>query len=145
MLKSFPFHAVIALGLWQLVAGIAHQAVPSGKETKSMIRTTHVRLLVNDYDAEYRFLRDVLGFAPTYGKEGENYADFDCNGVCVALFKRTLMSDDVKTTQKPLRSDSQDSVALIFGVGDVDKATAELKQKGVAFVTQPHDRKDWGI
>lgn len=110
-----------------------------------MIKTTHFRLLVTDYDAEYRFFRDVLGFQPTYGAEGENYADFDCNGLCVALFKRSLMSDDVKTSAKPSESDSQDRVALIFGVADVDAMAADLKKKDVGFVTEPHDRSEWGI
>lgn len=110
-----------------------------------MIKTTHFRLLVTDYDAEYRFFRDVLGFQPTYGAEGENYADFDCNGLCVALFKRSLMSDDVKTSAKPSESDSQDRVALIFGVADVDAIAADLKKKDVGFVTEPHDRSEWGI
>jgi len=110
-----------------------------------MIKTTHFRLLVTDYDAEYRFFRDVLGFQPTYGAEGENYADFDCNGLCVALFKRSLMTDDVKTSAKPSESDSQDRVALIFGVADVDAMAADLKKKDVGFVTEPHDRSEWGI
>ena len=112
---------------------------------QNTIRSTHVRLLVSDYDKEFRFFRDVLGFKSTYGAEGENYADFDCNGVCIALFKRNLMSEDVKTSAKPVQSDSQDRVALIFGVADVDAITVKLKSEGVHFVTEPHDRKDWGI
>ncbi len=57
-----------------------------------------MRLLVSDFDKEYRFLRDVLGLKPTFGAEGENYADFDANGLCIAIFKRNLMSDDLKTS-----------------------------------------------
>jgi catechol 2,3-dioxygenase-like lactoylglutathione lyase family enzyme len=109
------------------------------------IRTTHIRLLVTDYDKEYRFFRDVLGFKPTFGAEGENYADFDCNGSCIALFKRKLMSEDTKTEAKPAEADTQDRVALIFGVADVDAMTAKLKRLNVPMVTEPHDRKDWGI
>jgi lactoylglutathione lyase len=115
-------------------------------ETKPMIRSSHFRLLVTDYDAEYKFLRDVLGFRPTFGSLGENYADFECNGAfCLAIFKRSIMSADVKTDAKPTQADSQDRVALIFGVADVDATTAELRKKGVVFVSEPHDRKDWGI
>jgi lactoylglutathione lyase len=109
------------------------------------IKTTHIRLLVTDYDKEFRFFRDVLGFKPTFGAEGENYADFDCKGVTIALFKRTLMSADLKTTGRPVENDAQDRVALILGVGDVDSTTEELRTLGVPIVSEPHDRKDWGI
>lgn len=109
------------------------------------IRATHIRLLVADYDKEFRFFRDVLGFKPTYGAEGENYADFDCNGVTIALFKRNLMSEDIKTIGKPVASDAQDRVALIFAVADVDSTIEQLRTHGVYIVSAPHDRKDWGI
>ena len=35
--------------------------------------------------------------------------------------------------------------ALVFFVGDVDVACFKLKKRGVAFVTEPFDRPDWGI
>jgi len=108
------------------------------------IKTTHVRLLVDDYDKEFRFFRDVLGFKPTFGAEGDNYADFDCNGFCIALFKRKLMNEDTKAAE-PAGAGAKDQLALIFGVPYVDAMAAKLKKQGVAFVTEPHDRKDWGI
>jgi len=126
-----------------------HEETPMPTTTASAspiaIRTTHIRLLVKDYDKEFRFFRDVLGFKPTFGAEGENYADFDCNGMTIALFKRSLMSEDLKTTEKPTEQDAQDRVALIFGVADVDSTVAQLRSKGVTIATEPHDRKDWGI
>jgi predicted enzyme related to lactoylglutathione lyase len=100
---------------------------------------------VTDFDREFRFFRDVLGFMPTFGAEGENYADFDCNGFCIAIFKRRLMSEDLKTTDMPVDAESQDRVALIFAVPDVDAATARLESHGIPLVTKPHDRPDWGI
>jgi lactoylglutathione lyase len=36
-----------------------------------------VRLLVSDFDSCFRFYRDVMGFRPTWGEEGDGYADFD--------------------------------------------------------------------
>ena len=109
------------------------------------IKATHIRLLVTDYDKEFRFFRDVLGFKPTFGAEGENYADFECNGVTIALFKRALMSEDLKTTAKPVETDAQDRVALIFAVANVDSTMEQLKSHGVSIVSAPHDRKEWGI
>jgi catechol 2,3-dioxygenase-like lactoylglutathione lyase family enzyme len=109
------------------------------------IKATHIRLLVKDFDREFRFFRDVLGFKPTFGAEGENYADFDCNGVTVALFKRSLMSEDIDTSGKPAELDAQDRVALIFAVADVDATSEQLRSRGVTIASEPHDRKEWGI
>ena len=115
------------------------------QESALTIRSAHVRLLVTNFDKEFRFFRDVLGFKPTFGKEGENYADFDCHGYGIALFKRDLMADDIKATHKPIHSDDQDKVALIFGVPNVDAAAEALVKQGISLVTKPHDRKEWGI
>ncbi len=119
--------------------------MPSTNFAPVTIRSTHIRLLVNDYDKEFRFFRDALGFKPTFGAEGESYADFDCNGVTIALFKRELMSEDIKTTFKPVELDTQDRVALIFAVANVDTTSEQLLGHGVPIVSEPHDRKDWGI
>jgi lactoylglutathione lyase len=137
--------AALATGLSISAAGIQSAATISKTEKKPMIRSTHLRLLVTDYNAEFRFFRDVLGFQPTFGAEGENYADFDCNGLCIALFKRSLQCEDMKKADQPLAADSEDRVAMIFGVADVDATVTHLKAKGVKFVTEAHDRKDWGI
>ncbi|MCL4490146.1 MAG: VOC family protein [Chloroflexi bacterium] len=40
------------------------------------MRLTHVRLLVADFDACFRFYRDAIGFQVLWGKEGGGYADF---------------------------------------------------------------------
>jgi catechol 2,3-dioxygenase-like lactoylglutathione lyase family enzyme len=36
-----------------------------------------VGLLVGDFPACFRFYRDVMRFRPTFGDEGDGYADFD--------------------------------------------------------------------
>lgn len=109
------------------------------------IKTTHTRLLVSDFDAEFRFFKEVLGFTSTFGAEGESYADFDCAGINIALFKRDLMHDDLYGNSLPTAKESSDHLALIFGVQDLDETVALLKGKGVNFVREPHDRSDWGI
>jgi catechol 2,3-dioxygenase-like lactoylglutathione lyase family enzyme len=101
--------------------------------------------LVTDYDREFRFFRDVLGLKNTYGTEGENYADFDCNGVCIALFKRHLMNEDLKLADTARGPMAPDHAALIFGVPNVDAMATHLKQAGILLVSEPHDREDWGI
>ena len=57
-----------------------------------MLKYTYTRLLVRDFPAAFRFYRDTLGFATTFGAEDENYADFETGGVALALFPRGLMA-----------------------------------------------------
>jgi lactoylglutathione lyase len=135
----------MALAVSLAVVTVSGFRGPGALEGQGLIRSTHIRLLVSDFGAEFRFFRDVLGFACTFGKEDDVYADFDCNGVSVALFKRELMSEDLKHPAPPRHAESEDRLALIFGVEDVDATCTELAKKGVHLIGQPHDRKDWGI
>jgi len=106
---------------------------------------THVRLLVSDMKACYRFYREVLGLEPLWGDGEGTYASFKAANVALALFQRQAMAGAAGTIDKPSRVESQDPLALIFEVDDVDTAVQQLEQKGVRFVTQPQDRPDWGI
>ena len=83
-------------------------------------------LLVEDLETAVSFYRDVLGLR-LLGK-GEDWAHFDAgNG---ALFD--LMSGG-KASSKPKRP-AQQSIILGLRVADLDRAVAELTQKGVNFV-----------
>lgn len=62
----------------------------------------------------------------------------------MALY-RTLMAKAVAADHLPVVSDSMDKVALIFHVGSVYQTVHSLKERGILFITEPHDRKDWGI
>lgn len=105
---------------------------------------THVRLLVNDFPACFRFYRDVLGFRPTYGSETGSYADFDTGEFTLALFVRQEMNAALGQADLPDPS-RQDAAVLIFRVEDVDSAVEQLKARGVRFLTAPQDRPDWSI
>jgi len=109
------------------------------------LRYTHTRLLVADYAACFRFYRDVLGFEPGFGDEASGYADFATGEVTLALFDQREMADAVGTSGKPAAADAQDRVTLIFGVDSVDATYADLRAKGVSFITEPRDRPEWGI
>jgi lactoylglutathione lyase len=108
-------------------------------------RLTHVRLLVMDFPACFRFYRDVLGFEVLWGEEGGRYADFKAGDAIVALYDRRLMAEAVRTAHLPSEGDAQDRVALIFAVDDVDAASEQLRARGIKLVTEPQDRPDWGI
>jgi len=110
-----------------------------------MLRHTFNRLLVADFRTAFLFYRDVLGFTPTFGEEADVYADFETGGATLALFRRDLMAAVVGTTEKPVEAESQDKVAFIFSVEDVDATYSDLQAKGVTFLTAPQDRAEWGI
>jgi catechol 2,3-dioxygenase-like lactoylglutathione lyase family enzyme len=112
---------------------------------QTAIRLTHVRLLVRDFPACFRFYRDVLGFEVLWGEEGVQYADFKAGDAIVALYDRRLMAEAVGTTGLPSEAEAQDRVVLTCAVEDVDAAYEQLKVRGVQFVTEPRDRPDWGI
>lgn len=105
---------------------------------------THVRLLVTDYGACFRFYRDVLGFDVTWGDAESGYADFDTGETTLAIFTRRWMAEAIGTTDRPADAEAQDDVALVFAVDDVDGAYDRMRD-GVAFVTEPHDEPGWGI
>jgi lactoylglutathione lyase len=109
------------------------------------LRLTHVRLLVRDFAACFRFYRDVLGFEVLWGEEDGRYADFRTGDAIVALFVRPLMAEAVGAAGRPVEADAQDRVLLNLVVDDVDATCQELKGRGVEFVTEPQDRPDWGI
>jgi catechol 2,3-dioxygenase-like lactoylglutathione lyase family enzyme len=85
------------------------------------VRLTHVRLLVEDFPACFRFYRDVLGFPVTFGDEEDGYADFDAGAdVQLALFVRRYQAEQIGSLSEAYG----DRAALIVRVEDVDTALA---------------------
>jgi lactoylglutathione lyase len=109
------------------------------------LRLTHVRLLVKDFPACFRFYRDALGFEVLWGEEEGRYADFNAGDAKLAIYRRGLMAEAVGEAGRPSEVEAQDRAALIFAVEDVDATYEILKAKGVRFVTEPMDRPEWGI
>ncbi len=110
-----------------------------------MFRSPHVRLLVSDFPACFRFYRDILGFTAGFGSEDDVYMEFSIGDQMLALFRRDLMAEAVGAAGKPATADAQDRAALVFATDDVDRAAAELRARGVALTTEPQDRPDWMV
>jgi catechol 2,3-dioxygenase-like lactoylglutathione lyase family enzyme len=110
------------------------------------VKLNQVRLLVSDFAGCYRFYRDTLGLEPTWGEENDTYASFSTGtDVALALFDKAEMAVAVNTSSLPVTAQSQDAVAFIFEVADVDVAFQQLSEMGARFVTEPLDHPDWGI
>lgn len=110
-----------------------------------MLKMTHVRLLVKDYAACFRFYRDVMGFEPTWGEEDGCYADFNAGTCALALFSRDLMAAAAGAADLPMEVACQDRSMLTFEVDDVDATWQRLCDCGVEEVAAPTDRAEWGI
>ena len=110
------------------------------------MKLTHVRLLVNDFDACFRFYRDVMGFQVQWGAEGADYAAFQCRGeAMIALFSRQAMADTLGEGGVPAEAPCQDRTMLVFEAADLESTVNALRSRGATFVAELQDRTDWGI
>jgi lactoylglutathione lyase len=110
------------------------------------MRMDYVRLLVTNFDACFRFYRDVMGFKVTWGEEGDTYGSFGVGeGTALALFQRQAMAEMIGTTDLPVDVVSQDRIMLIFGVENLDATVTKLREQGGQFVSEPKDQPNWGI
>ena len=108
------------------------------------LKRSHIRLLVNRFKDCFLFYRDVLELPVRYGDENSDYAEFKTDTIHIALFKRILMAKVVDKTGHLLDADIQDRAALVLRVDDVTAVYKKLTAKGVEFVTDPVERKEWG-
>ena len=110
------------------------------------MQLNQVRLLVTNFDACFRFYRDVVHLPVGFANEGDVYADFRLGGdLTLALFERQAMAQAIGTTDLPATANSQDRVLLTFTVDDLEGSIAALQAHGVELVAQPTDRPDWGM
>jgi catechol 2,3-dioxygenase-like lactoylglutathione lyase family enzyme len=96
------------------------------------MQLTHVRLLVDDFGAAYRFYTDVLGLEPTVGDETGPYASFGTGEAALSIFERELQQETVDLDA------AGDGALAILEVEDVDDIAERL---GVGAAV---DRPDWG-
>ena len=97
-----------------------------------------MRLLVEDYEACFRFYCAELGLQCGFGDERSGYADFSGGGgeSVLALFDRDEMAEVVEVRPPG------DRAVLVFQVDDLDVAAARWRDH---LVSDPVSRPDWGI
>ena len=110
------------------------------------IKFSHVRLLVEDYQASLTFYRDILGLPQRFSDEDSRYGEFDTGTVTLAIFDRQTMADALGAKPDFAAADTFARPVLIFGVDDVDKTYQSLQAKGVQFIAAPTDQTQiWTI
>ena len=112
-----------------------------------MIKFHTVRLLVKDFKKCFKFYAETLGLMPTWGDENGCYASFKtADGVeCLALFVSDFMAPAVGNADKTLPIGCREKSLVSFEVENVDETYQTFLAKGVHFVNQPTDMKDWGM
>lgn len=108
------------------------------------MRFTFARILARDFAACFRFYRDVLGLAVTFGDETSGYADFETGGTSIAVFDAAEMAEGIGAVLGG-PDDAREQVCLVFAVDDVDSAWQAALQRGAASAAPPTDHADWGI
>jgi lactoylglutathione lyase len=103
---------------------------------------TDVRLLVRDFHRSLEFYRDVLGLRVHLEVPNDVYAELEAGGARVSLYRHDLMSNVVPTLQVPSAGDRS---LLNLRVDEIDVTYEQLRARGVAFDTEPHDQTQWGI
>ncbi|WP_254610090.1 MULTISPECIES: VOC family protein [unclassified Bacillus (in: firmicutes)] len=107
------------------------------------MKLLQIRLLVKDFKKSAMFYRDVLEFPVSWYEENMEYALFNNGETKIELVSRKVMAELVRERNKPLEAEHQSKFLLQCEVEDVDKTYNRLREKGIEFVNEPHDRKEW--
>lgn len=108
------------------------------------MRFAEVRLLVRDFDACFRFYRDVMRFPVTFGEGDGGYVAFDAGGATLALFPRASMAESIGAGSVADVTGGQDRLVVSLMVDDTDATMRDLQTRGATFVAGPTDQPDWG-
>ncbi|MCM3768986.1 VOC family protein [Priestia aryabhattai] len=107
------------------------------------MKLLQIRLLVNDFKKSTEFYRDLLGISISWYQEEMEYALFNNGETKIELLSQNAMAEVIGKENKSLDGESQSNFLLQFEVENVDKTYDYLRENGVEFVTEPHDRKEW--
>jgi catechol 2,3-dioxygenase-like lactoylglutathione lyase family enzyme len=107
------------------------------------MKLKQIRLLVKDFKKSAAFYRDVLEFPVGWDLEDMEYALFNTGETKLELVSRKAMAEVIGEGHKPAESDTQSNFLLDFEVEDIDAVFHRLREKGIVFVTEPHDRMEW--
>jgi lactoylglutathione lyase len=105
---------------------------------------SHLRLLVDDFAATFRFYREVVGLPTSYPEDATGpYAEFELGGdKYLGLFDRALMLEAVGRPADLARS-ADDHAVLCISVDDVDGEARRLEALGVRLEGPPADHEPW--
>ena len=106
------------------------------------MRFSNVRLLVKDFAKCFKFYTEQLGLEPSWGDENSGYANFKVSDGIegFTLFVSDWMAPAVGNADKQQPVAMREKLMVSFSVDNLDETFADLKAKGVTFITEPADR-----
>lgn len=107
------------------------------------MKLSQIRLLTHDFAKSVAFYRDVLELPLGTFFEEMHYASFNTSEVKIEIFSQVQMSEVLGENNLPIDVESQAKFLLNFEENEIDSVWARLKDKGVVFINDPHDRPDW--
>lgn len=113
--------------------------------TSDTPKFTQLRILVDDFEASFRFYRNVLGLAPqSPEQESGPYACFKAvdGGTDVALFSRSVMAASLGGAAG---ENPAGRAVLVLKVADVDAVYGKAVAGGAQSVAEPVDQPGWGM
>jgi lactoylglutathione lyase len=108
------------------------------------LKLLQIRLLTGDFKKSAAFYRDILAFPITWYEESMEYALFNNGETKIELLSLKSMNEAIGETNEP-EIDAPSKFVLDFKVDNVDAAYAQLLEKGVVFIKEPHDREGWNV
>ncbi|OZB94165.1 VOC family protein [Paenibacillus sp. XY044] len=107
------------------------------------MKLSQIRLITGDIHQSVPFYRDVMEFSLRFYAEEMQFASFHTGETKLEIFSRDQISEVIGEEDLPADVESQSKFLLSFEVEQVDEFYASLKNKGVLFINEPHDRKEW--
>jgi len=107
------------------------------------LKLLQIRLLVKDFKKSVEFYKDLLGIPISWYEDGMEYALFNNGETKIELLSQKAMMKVIGNEDESLSGESPSNFLLQFEVEDVDKTYDYLRENGIEFVTEPHDRKEW--
>jgi lactoylglutathione lyase len=107
------------------------------------MKLSQIRLITNDFNKSVAFYRDVMEFSLGTFAEGMQFASFNTGETKIEIFSRQQISEVLGEKNLPNDVESQSQFLLCLAVDEIDEVCAGLKKKGVLFINEPQDRKDW--
>jgi lactoylglutathione lyase len=99
------------------------------------VKPSQVRLLVDDFPACFRFLRDSLGLECTFGGVEDGYASFAASAGTVAVVRR---DDQGNVVELRAPGDS------VLGVLEVEDVESEAQRLSEYVIGSPVSKAAWG-
>jgi catechol 2,3-dioxygenase-like lactoylglutathione lyase family enzyme len=105
---------------------------------------SHFRLLVRDFQATFRFYRDIVGLPTAHPADASGpYAEFELGGdKYLGLFDRAMMLEALGRPDDLERS-IDDHAVLCISVEDVDSEALRLQVLGIRLEAPPFDHDAW--